>query len=1501
METIQINELTERYTAAMVDAVLGQSLWPDNVDLSDTDELNDFLMLDTQDRAHLEATWISTDVRCLQQHIQSVYSGMEVGYENSYFEDDDLQYWYQILSHYSTWSANVILKDRAENYIVPALRLKKTALFRTLENNLSQMRLTADSVQRGLMEYTRSFQQICDLDILSGYIDGADVQDARYCLIGRERTSPFAFYWRTVTVDLNNDSKKINPAAWGEWQKIETATAGKVMDIRPLYWRGLPVLVWCEWTERTLNAQGVVQIPWSLEIKMASGSLNGQWSAPVSLHKRECEFDISNGRLTAVSLGDGDPRDDLLAVCYTNRHLLDGESSIQEVEIHETRDALFRKVPGDIATLLMMTFARFRDIRSLQQKVVPADYSKVTMTSTPQPEGGLSKHLFLDAIHTREIGADNTPFEVLRVRGRCDAVEETGRVLERVFIGWKGMAGSSSFEIRIVESGERQLRISMDTREKPTQDILLKLGPEKVLIHMFSKDSFTEESVGDGIWRADAVAKLTPKSLTLLISQTPDEIRAGAGFFVDGLGAFALNAQNQVVQRILYAPLAFSLEFEGASGDDRKKWISTGPLDGQYATPWLTYKRKAEVLGVANFPIDEPIVFSFGADTKTTYGRNQFKVLLNQRPLAYATPSIDKSSPEGAQFLSFNSAQALKHVRVNSTFGPVLTSRAAVSPHALLAWDTQHIDEPPRPDGTIEENGPFDGSNGLYFWELWLHVPDLVGSRLSAEGRHQEAQPWFEYIFNPLAREVVPPENPAPGEPPVLPAPAYWRCRPLQNETIDPSYENAAPTDPDAIGYTAPIHFKIAIILRYLDNLIAWGDSQYRRLDYDSMVAAKLNYSRALSLLGREPDARTATTWAPQTLSSLLSKVQGRDALKAFERDFAISLADVPGAMQATPRFDLLGSDVFLPGINERPKAMWTLLKSRMQNLREGRSIDGRTLSIPLFQTMDPLELLRAQAGGRLGATHNPGGPVQVVPYKWPTVHNLALQGVEFQIQQEEQLRFWLDQHDRSELEELNQSHMLELVDYARSVHKATIDQLEATAASLRQSESMVKARVEHYQHLYDEQVSRYEYEVLERAKDEGDLLATTSGFRVVSAELDIVPNIGGTAFGGARPGAVPQGTADGVYTGAQISMTGSARLSTNEQYRRRLEEWDLVLNQAKAEVRVLSEQILAQEHSIRAAEASLQQTEASNVQAKAVYAFYKNRSSGRELSSWVVGQMKTLIYQAYDLVAGLCLCAETCWQYEMGDFKTRFIRPDVWMDAYFGFTSGHSLKLDLMRMAAARIKRDEHRLQLIKTISLKELKGAEWEASVAAGKLYFSLNQKMFDEDYPGLYCHQIKRVALTFPCLLGPYEHVRAILSQISSTTVIEPDISAIKFLHNEKGNQAPAANVMVRNLRPYQQIALSTGIEDNGAVEPVDDRYAPFEGTGVHADYELTFPRHKTQAAKLASIPDIWITIYYQAKDGGPAFAAVVDKELDTVPEPPAGGAKAKRLAGTGSRQS
>jgi len=1468
MATPQIDELKDGYVKAMTDAVLGQQLWSAEVTLHTPEDVSEYLLTDVQDQAQLDATEVSSTVRTLQRHIHSVFGGMEKGFENSYFEPEDLQYWHWILSHYSTWSANELLKNHASIYIQPSLRLNKTELFRTLEGSLNQMRLTEASVKAGLMEYTRAFQGVCDLDVRSGYIDGANTQKARYYLIARDRTSTSDYYLRSVKVELDANSTKINPANWGEWRKCDIVTAGTVVDIRCVIWLGLPVLVWCEWIDRQVDGNGVVQSPWTLVIQLAFSSLNEQWSAPLTLHRQECEYDVSNGWLTVVSMGDGDSRDDRLAVCYTNRSSRGGLNPVHEIEIHETRDALFRKVPDDTATLLQMTFGRFRDAVSLQQKVVPQDYSKVTVA--PDME-----NLHVDAVYTREQGEDRNFYEVLRVRGRCDDVRESGRVLQRLSISWRAVAPATSVDIRIVDAGEKQVRITLTTRDQPTRVHVVQLpkADGKETVHSFAVTDFKETSEGDGIWEATAVARLSDDALKYVLGRTPDEVRAGAGFSIDVLGEAVLNEQNQVVPRILYALADFELDMVHRTADDPPAWRSTAELNGHYATPWRTYKRLTASKGVANFPIDTPVDFTFGMLRGGKKGRasTTFSVSLNERPRLYNTPTLDKISTAGAQFLNFNnSAQTLKHVRLNSEFGPVLTSRAAVSPDALLHWDTQHVPEKPLPDGSIEPNGPFDGCNGRYFWELFFHLPHLVGTRLSEEGRYHEAQQWFEHVFNPLSRAI--PESPG-----VIPKPAYWNCRPLKIDGIECSYESAAPTAPDAIGYCAPIHFMIAIFLHYVENLIAEGDELYRQLDYDSMVRAGLLYSKARALLGEEPVTRTASTWKPVKLGELLTRIKGRDPLKAFEARLNFALADVPSAMQGTPRLELLGTGVFKAGINERPKALWNQLDSRLDNLRSNRSIDGQPLRISLFAPpMDPRDLLIAQANGSLGASRNPGGQVQVVPYKWQIAFNLALQIVEFLIQQEEQLRSWLQQRDQGELEELQQDHLIRLADYTRSIHEATIAQHESIAASLRQSESMVRARVQHFEGLVKEGVSGPEYNVLEKNRDARYLAAGAGALRTAGAALDVVPNIYGMATGGMRLAAIPYAGADLLQLLAEVWRSEAEEASITEGYRRRQQDWQLTLDQSKAEARVLREQLQAQEHAISAARASLQQTEMANAQAREVYAFYKRRSTGRELSNWVVGQLKPLLYQLYDLAVSHCVIAETCFKYEMGDFKARFIRPDVWRDTWHGFTSGASLKVDLLQMAAARIKRDERRLQLVKTISLKELAGTQsWDDFIIGGVLEFALNEKLFDQDYPGHYCRQVQELKFTFPGLLGPFQNVRATLMQLSSSTVLEPEITTVQYLHDGSGTPVPGS--LVQNLRPYQQIGLSRGVDDSGVTEYVDDgRYRPFEGTGAHANYRLMFhrPDQPGQVSLLQSLTDIIVTVIYQARDGGQEFAAAVE---------------------------
>ena len=73
----------------------------------------------------------------------------------------------------------------------------------------------------------------------------------------------------------------------------------------------------------------------------------------------------------------------------------------------------------------------------------------------------------------------------------------------------------------------------------------------------------------------------------------------------------------------------------------------------------------------------------------------------------------------------------------------------------------------------------------------------------------------------------------------------------------------------------------------------------------------------------------------------------------------------------------------------------------------------------------------------------------------------------------------------------------------------------------------------------------------------------------------------------------------------------------------------------------------------------------------------------------------------------------------------------------------------------------------------------------------------------------------------------------------------------------------------MRAHQQIALSTGLDDNGLFTlnfESNDRYLPFEYTGAISTWQLTFPNHTRQNALLESLTDIIVHLRYTAKNTG-----------------------------------
>ena len=248
----------------------------------------------------------------------------------------------------------------------------------------------------------------------------------------------------------------------------------------------------------------------------------------------------------------------------------------------------------------------------------------------------------------------------------------------------------------------------------------------------------------------------------------------------------------------------------------------------------------------------------------------------------------------------------------------------------------------------------------------------------------------------------------------------------------------------------------------------------------------------------------------------------------------------------------------------------------------------------------------------------------------------------------------------------------------------------------------------------------------------------------------------------------------------------------------------------------------------------------------------------------WLSAQLSTFYLQAYDAALALCLDAQACWQYERAESSRTFIHTANWNNHHRGFTAGETLKLSLITMHTAYLQHNQRALEITKTVSLRHLQAKDTSATLnmswpeisaslkTRGTVAFELTQAMFDADYPGHYLRRIKSISVSLPATLSPYEDIRATLTQTYST---------IQTSQN--------ADFAYPNLRVREQIALSTGLNDNGLFTlnfEGDDRYLPFEYTGAVSRWILSFPNPAAQQSMLDSLSDVIVHVRYTAKSAG-----------------------------------
>ncbi len=267
----------------------------------------------------------------------------------------------------------------------------------------------------------------------------------------------------------------------------------------------------------------------------------------------------------------------------------------------------------------------------------------------------------------------------------------------------------------------------------------------------------------------------------------------------------------------------------------------------------------------------------------------------------------------------------------------------------------------------------------LYNWELFFHAPMMLANALSKAQQFEEAMKWYHYVFNPMAEGTSDKR--------------CWEFSPFREidathilekifNLLKPNTADAAisewrnnPYMPHLVARSRPVAYMKWVVMKYLDNLIAWGDYLFRQDSIESINQATQLYVLAGHILRPRPQLIPKRgTIQPQTYLSMLGKW---DAFSNAATELGLA---APYSSQIDQPFVLTGGGKEIAFANifgfasalyfcipSNPQLMgyWDTLADRLYKIRHCENIEGVFRILPLFQPpIDPGLLVKAVAQG---------------------------------------------------------------------------------------------------------------------------------------------------------------------------------------------------------------------------------------------------------------------------------------------------------------------------------------------------------------------------------------------------------------------------------------------------------------------------------------------------------------------------------------------------------
>lgn len=823
------------------------------------------------------------------------------------------------------------------------------------------------------------------------------------------------------------------------------------------------------------------------------------------------------------------------------------------------------------------------------------------------------------------------------------------------------------------------------------------------------------------------------------------------------------------------------------------------------------------------------------------------------------------------------------------------------------------------PNETVDFDG--DGSYSLYNWELFFHAPLMIASRLSQNQRFEDATRWFQFIFDPTGGHD---SDPLTGNPATAPQ-KYWITKPFyqrqSSEYLTQRIENlmqllandpAQPTPPDVlqelerqvkdwrqnpfdphlVAQFRTVAYQKMTVIKYVQNLIAWGDQRFRVHTMESVNEATQLYVLAAEILGPRPRTVPPAARAPAlTFNELEPKLDAlSNAVVEFENNIPVMPSGNGTGATLPPLPNLL---YFCIPQNDALLACWSTVEDRLSKIRHCLDIEGVFNPPALFApAIDPAALVRAMAAGADIGTALADLDAPLPFYRFTTMVQKANEFTNDVKTLGGALLAALEKRDAEELARLRQSQEVALLAVVREVKQKQVDDAGLAVEGLQKNKEMVTIRRDFYagrDFMNPGETVAMALSAASTALDAGIAIGYT-----LSGGLKLIPQflLGAAGFGGSPTAEAETGgksfgdsSEDFVKTLQSIATAldkGAAISSTVAGYERRRDDWHLQTDLANKELEQLDKQIASATAKQDIAVKELANHDLQIDNAKAVDDFMRDKYTNQELYDWMIGQVSTTYFQSYQLAYDLAKRAERCFRYELGSEDGSYIQFGYWDSLRSGLQAGERLQLDLRRLEAAYLDRNRREFECTKHVSLALLDPQALLTLKDEGACVVSLPEELFDLDYPGHYFRRLKSVSISIPCVAGPHTTVSCTLRLLRNMVRVASAPGA-QYEHNQDNGVFTDDDRFRESHVRVNAIATSSAQNDSGVFELNfrDERYLPYEGAGAISTWQIELVRDRElRQFSYETISDVILHVRYTAREDAGDFRTSATAHLKDV---------------------